>query len=183
MSDRSSALFTLQSLSPSPLALSDPLGVNYCCSAIIYINTSSKRIFTYIFYNIGTSSSPFKSVPPTPPPSPLQTASSSPLCHRSLQHTINPSAPRFLLSAAERGAGGASPDTGGLSRPSLPSLPLTPWFGLLFPFPPQKRRRPTTGCQLDDKRREMLKRHPLSLCLDLKCKGAGPHPDPARRLA
>ncbi|KAG7280909.1 hypothetical protein CRUP_009195 [Coryphaenoides rupestris] len=33
-----------------------------------------------------------------------------------------------------------------------------------------KRRRPTTGCQLDDKRREMLKRHPLSLCLDLKCK-------------
>lgn len=35
----------------------------------------------------------------------------------------------------------------------------------------QKRRRPTTGGQLDDKRREMLKRHPLSLCLDLKCKG------------
>ncbi|XP_029961349.1 THO complex subunit 5 homolog isoform X1 [Salarias fasciatus] len=33
-----------------------------------------------------------------------------------------------------------------------------------------KRRRPTTGGQLDDKRREMLKRHPLSLCLDLKCK-------------
>lgn len=33
-----------------------------------------------------------------------------------------------------------------------------------------KRRRPTTGCQLEDKRREMLKRHPLSLCLDLKCK-------------
>lgn len=35
----------------------------------------------------------------------------------------------------------------------------------------QKRRRPTTCGQLDDKRREMLKRHPLSLCLDLKCKG------------
>ncbi|KAG7489675.1 hypothetical protein JOB18_017890 [Solea senegalensis] len=33
-----------------------------------------------------------------------------------------------------------------------------------------KRRRPTAGGQLDDKRREMLKRHPLSLCLDLKCK-------------
>uniref|UniRef100_A0A8C7PPH4 THO complex subunit 5 homolog n=1 Tax=Oncorhynchus mykiss TaxID=8022 RepID=A0A8C7PPH4_ONCMY len=33
-----------------------------------------------------------------------------------------------------------------------------------------KRRRPTTGGQLDDKRREMLKRHPLSLCLDLRCK-------------
>ncbi|KAK5910149.1 hypothetical protein CesoFtcFv8_004011 [Champsocephalus esox] len=33
-----------------------------------------------------------------------------------------------------------------------------------------KRRRPTTGGQLDDKRKEMLKRHPLSLCLDLKCK-------------
>uniref|UniRef100_A0A3Q3SA22 THO complex 5 n=1 Tax=Mastacembelus armatus TaxID=205130 RepID=A0A3Q3SA22_9TELE len=33
------------------------------------------------------------------------------------------------------------------------------------------RRRATTGGQLDDKRREMLKRHPLSLCLDLKCKG------------
>ncbi|KAM6965734.1 THO complex subunit 5 homolog [Aplochiton taeniatus] len=33
-----------------------------------------------------------------------------------------------------------------------------------------KRRRPTVGGQLDDKRREMLKRHPLSLCLDLKCK-------------
>ncbi|XP_029998887.1 THO complex subunit 5 homolog [Sphaeramia orbicularis] len=33
-----------------------------------------------------------------------------------------------------------------------------------------KRRRPTTGGQLDEKRREMLKRHPLSLCLDLKCK-------------
>uniref|UniRef100_A0A7N9AYY6 THO complex 5 n=1 Tax=Mastacembelus armatus TaxID=205130 RepID=A0A7N9AYY6_9TELE len=32
------------------------------------------------------------------------------------------------------------------------------------------RRRATTGGQLDDKRREMLKRHPLSLCLDLKCK-------------
>ncbi|KAF3850890.1 hypothetical protein F7725_012662 [Dissostichus mawsoni] len=31
-----------------------------------------------------------------------------------------------------------------------------------------KRRRPTTGGQLDDKRKEMLKRHPLSLCLDLK---------------
>uniref|UniRef100_A0A671W2Y5 THO complex 5 n=1 Tax=Sparus aurata TaxID=8175 RepID=A0A671W2Y5_SPAAU len=34
-----------------------------------------------------------------------------------------------------------------------------------------KRRRPTTGGQLDEKRKEMLKRHPLSLCLDLKCKG------------
>ncbi|KAM9394109.1 THO complex subunit 5 homolog [Pholidichthys leucotaenia] len=33
-----------------------------------------------------------------------------------------------------------------------------------------KRRRPTAGGQLDEKRREMLKRHPLSLCLDLKCK-------------
>uniref|UniRef100_A0A674NF66 THO complex 5 n=1 Tax=Takifugu rubripes TaxID=31033 RepID=A0A674NF66_TAKRU len=33
-----------------------------------------------------------------------------------------------------------------------------------------KRRRATTGGQLDDKRREMLKRHPLSLCIDLKCK-------------
>uniref|UniRef100_A0A671VWZ6 THO complex 5 n=1 Tax=Sparus aurata TaxID=8175 RepID=A0A671VWZ6_SPAAU len=33
-----------------------------------------------------------------------------------------------------------------------------------------KRRRPTTGGQLDEKRKEMLKRHPLSLCLDLKCK-------------
>lgn len=33
-----------------------------------------------------------------------------------------------------------------------------------------KRRRPTTGGQLDEKRREMLKRHPLSVCLDLKCK-------------
>lgn len=35
----------------------------------------------------------------------------------------------------------------------------------------QKRRRPTAGGQLDDKRREMLKRHPLSLGIDLKCKG------------
>ncbi|XP_006640358.1 THO complex subunit 5 homolog [Lepisosteus oculatus] len=33
-----------------------------------------------------------------------------------------------------------------------------------------KRRRPTLGVQLDDKRREMLKRHPLSVCVDLKCK-------------
>uniref|UniRef100_H3DEQ7 THO complex 5 n=1 Tax=Tetraodon nigroviridis TaxID=99883 RepID=H3DEQ7_TETNG len=33
-----------------------------------------------------------------------------------------------------------------------------------------KRRRATTGGQLDDKRREMLKRHPLSLCIELKCK-------------
>ncbi|XP_066545545.1 THO complex subunit 5 homolog [Amia ocellicauda] len=33
-----------------------------------------------------------------------------------------------------------------------------------------KRRRPTLGGQLDDKRREMLKRHPLSVCVDLKCK-------------
>ncbi|XP_072565216.1 THO complex subunit 5 homolog isoform X2 [Paramormyrops kingsleyae] len=33
-----------------------------------------------------------------------------------------------------------------------------------------KRRRPTLGVQLDDKRREMLKPHPLSLCVDLKCK-------------
>ncbi|XP_028313992.1 THO complex subunit 5 homolog isoform X1 [Gouania willdenowi] len=33
-----------------------------------------------------------------------------------------------------------------------------------------KRRRPTIGGQLDDRRREMLKRHPLSLCVDLKCK-------------
>uniref|UniRef100_A0A8C8JSG7 THO complex 5 n=1 Tax=Oncorhynchus tshawytscha TaxID=74940 RepID=A0A8C8JSG7_ONCTS len=38
-----------------------------------------------------------------------------------------------------------------------------------------KRRRPTTGGQLDDKRREMLKRHPLSLCLDLRCKGTHTH--------
>lgn len=35
----------------------------------------------------------------------------------------------------------------------------------------QKRRRGTVGVQLDDKRKEMLKRHPLSLCIDLKCKG------------
>ncbi|XP_061674429.1 THO complex subunit 5 homolog [Syngnathoides biaculeatus] len=33
-----------------------------------------------------------------------------------------------------------------------------------------KRRRPTAGGQLDDKRREMLKRHPLSLSFDLACK-------------
>ncbi|KAF7701987.1 hypothetical protein HF521_001270 [Silurus meridionalis] len=33
-----------------------------------------------------------------------------------------------------------------------------------------KRRRGTVGVQLDDKRKEMLKRHPLSLCLELKCK-------------
>uniref|UniRef100_A0A8B9R2T5 THO complex 5 n=1 Tax=Astyanax mexicanus TaxID=7994 RepID=A0A8B9R2T5_ASTMX len=33
-----------------------------------------------------------------------------------------------------------------------------------------KRRRATVGVQLDDKRKEMLKRHPLSLCIDLKCK-------------
>uniref|UniRef100_A0A3Q2PBW8 THO complex 5 n=1 Tax=Fundulus heteroclitus TaxID=8078 RepID=A0A3Q2PBW8_FUNHE len=32
------------------------------------------------------------------------------------------------------------------------------------------KRRPTTGGQLDDKRREMLKRHPLSLSLELQCK-------------
>uniref|UniRef100_A0A8B9GIL5 THO complex 5 n=1 Tax=Amazona collaria TaxID=241587 RepID=A0A8B9GIL5_9PSIT len=35
---------------------------------------------------------------------------------------------------------------------------------------PQKRRRPTLGVQLDDKRKEMLKRHPLSVTVDLKCK-------------
>ncbi|XP_077016743.1 THO complex subunit 5 isoform X2 [Tamandua tetradactyla] len=34
-----------------------------------------------------------------------------------------------------------------------------------------KRRRPTLGVQLDDKRKEMLKRHPLSVMLSLKCKG------------
>nr|XP_057926881.1 THO complex subunit 5 homolog [Doryrhamphus excisus] len=33
-----------------------------------------------------------------------------------------------------------------------------------------KRRRPTAGGQLDDKRREMLKWHPLSLSFDLMCK-------------
>ncbi|XP_020776591.1 THO complex subunit 5 homolog isoform X1 [Boleophthalmus pectinirostris] len=33
-----------------------------------------------------------------------------------------------------------------------------------------KRRRATTGGQLEEKRREMLKRHPLSVCIDLKCK-------------
>lgn len=38
----------------------------------------------------------------------------------------------------------------------------------------QKRRRPTLGVQLDDKRKEMLKRHPLSVMLDLKCKGLDP---------
>uniref|UniRef100_A0A8B9EJC8 THO complex 5 n=1 Tax=Anser cygnoides TaxID=8845 RepID=A0A8B9EJC8_ANSCY len=32
------------------------------------------------------------------------------------------------------------------------------------------RRRPTLGVQLDDKRKEMLKRHPLSVTVDLKCK-------------
>lgn len=37
--------------------------------------------------------------------------------------------------------------------------------------PSQKRRRPTLGVQLDDKRKEMLKRHPLSVTVDLKCKG------------
>uniref|UniRef100_A0A670ZR27 THO complex subunit 5 n=1 Tax=Pseudonaja textilis TaxID=8673 RepID=A0A670ZR27_PSETE len=34
-----------------------------------------------------------------------------------------------------------------------------------------KRRRPTLGVQLDDKRKEMLKRHPLSVTINLKCKG------------
>lgn len=33
-----------------------------------------------------------------------------------------------------------------------------------------KRRRPTLGVQLDDKRKEMLKRHPLCVSLILKCK-------------
>ncbi|KAE8634083.1 hypothetical protein XENTR_v10002196 [Xenopus tropicalis] len=33
-----------------------------------------------------------------------------------------------------------------------------------------KRRRPTLGVQLDDKRKEMLKRHPLCVTLTLKCK-------------
>ncbi|XP_006894935.1 PREDICTED: THO complex subunit 5 homolog [Elephantulus edwardii] len=33
-----------------------------------------------------------------------------------------------------------------------------------------KRRRPTLGVQLDDKRKEMLKSHPLSVMLDLKCR-------------
>ncbi|KAM4710497.1 THO complex subunit 5 isoform 2-T2 [Discoglossus pictus] len=33
-----------------------------------------------------------------------------------------------------------------------------------------KRRRPTLGVQLDDKRKEMIKRHPLSVSLMLKCK-------------
>ncbi|XP_063310811.1 THO complex subunit 5 homolog [Pelobates fuscus] len=33
-----------------------------------------------------------------------------------------------------------------------------------------KRRRPTLGVQLDDKRKEMLKRHPLYVCLTIKCK-------------
>ncbi|KAM9821785.1 THO complex subunit 5 homolog [Syngnathus typhle] len=33
-----------------------------------------------------------------------------------------------------------------------------------------KRRRSTAGGHLDDKRREMLKRHPLSLSFDLRCK-------------
>ncbi|XP_058889325.1 THO complex subunit 5 homolog isoform X1 [Acipenser ruthenus] len=33
-----------------------------------------------------------------------------------------------------------------------------------------KRRRPTLGVQLDDKRKEMLKRHPLSVNVDLQCK-------------
>uniref|UniRef100_A0A671KRL1 THO complex subunit 5 homolog n=1 Tax=Sinocyclocheilus anshuiensis TaxID=1608454 RepID=A0A671KRL1_9TELE len=33
-----------------------------------------------------------------------------------------------------------------------------------------KRRRASVGVQLDDKRKEMLRRHPLSLCVDLKCK-------------
>ncbi|XP_067234934.1 THO complex subunit 5 homolog isoform X1 [Chanodichthys erythropterus] len=33
-----------------------------------------------------------------------------------------------------------------------------------------KRRRATVGAQLDDKRKGMLRRHPLSLCVDLKCK-------------
>lgn len=52
-----------------------------------------------------------------------------------------------------------------------------PWVGeeqekaLTAVLPPQKRRRPTLGVQLDDKRKEMLKRHPLSVTLDLKCKG------------
>ncbi|KAM9810668.1 THO complex subunit 5 homolog [Neosynchiropus ocellatus] len=33
-----------------------------------------------------------------------------------------------------------------------------------------KRRRLTTAAQLEEKRRETLKRHPLSLCFDLNCK-------------
>lgn len=62
----------------------------------------------------------------------------------------------------------------------MPQCQTGTLFGLLSSFSSlvsiaffywQKRRRPTTGGQLDDKRREMLKRHPLSLCLDLKCKG------------
>ncbi|KFW71241.1 THO complex subunit 5, partial [Pygoscelis adeliae] len=50
---------------------------------------------------------------------------------------------------------------------------VLPWEekGLTALFcPPQKRRRPTLGVQLDDKRKEMLKRHPLSVTVDLKCK-------------
>lgn len=43
---------------------------------------------------------------------------------------------------------------------------------LMLSFPVQKRRRATVGAQLDDKRKGMLRRHPLSLCVDLKCKGA-----------
>lgn len=35
----------------------------------------------------------------------------------------------------------------------------------------QKRRRPTLGVQLDDQRKEMLKKHPLSVHLVVKCKG------------
>uniref|UniRef100_A0A8D2KWT9 THO complex 5 n=1 Tax=Varanus komodoensis TaxID=61221 RepID=A0A8D2KWT9_VARKO len=33
-----------------------------------------------------------------------------------------------------------------------------------------KRRRPTLGVQLDDKRKEMLRRHPLSVTVELTCK-------------
>lgn len=47
-------------------------------------------------------------------------------------------------------------------------LPSVVFFSFTFC---QKRRRATTGGQLDDKRREMLKRHPLSLWIELKCKG------------
>ncbi|XP_053558159.1 THO complex subunit 5 homolog isoform X2 [Bombina bombina] len=41
-----------------------------------------------------------------------------------------------------------------------------------------KRRRPTLGVQLDDKRKEMLKKHPLSVSLVVKCKdGSALHLD------
>lgn len=96
---------------------------------------------------------------------PCSPAGAAPLCINSPR-----ASPPAQNIGTRHGFGEVGREGEGRRGPELP--PEGRWDGAhSFFSPPQKRRRPTLGVQLDDKRKEMLKRHPLCVTIDLKCKG------------